>query len=1047
MPDTDGTGRGADDRGLIAWFARNPVAANLMMVAIILGGIAAAFMLRKEDFPSTVVQEIRIQIAYPGASPEEVESGVLVRIEEAVGNLKGIRQVVSDATQGSGSVRVTLSKGVDSADMTDKLKGAVDGIVGIPGDAEPAVISEARVETPVVHIQLANDFDLAALKGHADRIRRELLALPEVSSVVVEGAPPLEIAVEVPEATLREYGLTLAAVAEAIRLWSVDLPGGEIRGNDGRIRLRAAGQAYSAEDFAGIVLVTNADGTRTRLGDVASVTEGFEDAATYSYFDGRRSLGITVNAADGEDTLAIGEAVRRYVGAQNNTLPPPWRMTLWDDATVHLQARVDLMLKNAALGAVLVLVVLGAFLRAKVAAWVVLGMGVAFLGAFMFMPLAFVDVTVNTMSIFAFILVLGIVVDDAVVIAESAYAETQRHGHTLANVVRGARRVALPATFGVLTTITAFLPLLFLTGTIAGFAQAIGWVVVLCLAFSLVESKLILPSHLAGMRSPKEPARNVSVVLAGKLHSLVEAVYKPMLERAIAYRWTTLAIFVSVTILVVAMALGGWLRVVYLPQLQGDNLAARATVPEDAPEAVIADIVAHMNASLAAANDDIKAQFGLGQDIVEHHRAVVRDGRNAFFEVALNADATRVVPPHEVERRWREKTGDIAGAEDLAFSSGTNLGGAPVALRLSGRNHAQLRQAAAEVADHLRGIDGVFEVRNSAKDGPEEIRLAVRPEGEALGLTLAGLARQVREAFHGAEAQRIQRGDAEVRVMVRYPRSERGSISHLDDMWVRLPAGGETAFSTVAEYRLERGARSIRRIDGRRTITVSANVDPARVQPGAVMAELRRSVVPELEARLPEVMFGGGAYALEAEASFIEMIVGFCAAMIGVYMLLAIPLKSYLQPLVIMSVIPFGLLGAAIGHMVVPNAAGGFGIAMTAVSLLGFFAVAGVVVNDSLILVYAINRRLAAGASAVEAAVQAGAMRFRPIVLTSLTTFAGLVPICLERSYHAQLIVPMAVSLAFGVLFATFITLFLVPCLFVVQERLKATLPRWLRRY
>ena len=1033
MSDTAAHGGSPDDEvhGLIGWFAKNHVAANLMMFAIILGGLAGVFFLKKETFPEFQSNMIQIQVPYLGAAPEEVEKAVILRIEEAIESIEGIHEISSTASEGMGSVRVELKEGVETADMTDELKLAIDGISTFPNETERPMISEFRFMNGAVNIQLAGDLDEATMKELADTIREEVVALPDVSSAEVMGSRPFEISVEISESALRQYGLTLDGVAQVIRRWSLDMPGGAIRSAAGDIRLRATGQAYTGQEFRDIVLLTRPDGTRIHLGDVATIRDGFAETESYSFFDGKRSFGINVMATEEENPIDVSAAVRRYVAERNATLPPEAQMTVWADTSVFLEGRLTMMLKNMGLGAILVLVILGVFLHLKIALWVILGMAVAFLGAFMMMPLPLVDVSINIMSLFAFILVLGVVVDDAIIIAESAYAETERKGYTLANIVRGAQRVAVPATFGVLTTIMAFLPMLFQTGRTSAFAGAIAWVVILCLAFSLVESKLILPSHLAIMRSSHGSKRGFADWAGNKLLWVISNVYRPLLRRAIEYRWTTVASFVGIAILMLGLVLGGWVRVVYFPEMEADFVSASVQIQEGAPESLIKSIVEQMDSTLREVNAEIKQDHGLDYDVIEHSFGSIQGGNSGRFQVQLAAGETRNVSPREVERRWREKIGDIAGTEELRFSSSMRMSsGAPISFRLSGRDYQQVEAAADELANHLREYDGLYEIESSANVGPEEVKLKIRPEAEALGVTLADLAGQVRQAFYGAEAQRIQRGDSEVRVMVRYPRSERISIGNLENMWIRLPDGRELPFNAVAEYSLERGYNAIRRINSRRTVSVEANANTSVVEPGAVMAAVYRTVIPEMTTRYPGVEFGLGASAREQTSSVNEMILGFLMALLGIYVLMAIPLKSYLQPLMIMTVIPFGLIGAVIGHWIV-------GIAMNAISLLGFFALAGVVVNDSLILVHYINRRVSEGVPTIAAAVEAGMVRFRPILLTSLTTFCGLIPIVLERSMHAQMVIPMAVSLAFGILFATGITLLLIPSLYAIQASLR----------
>ena len=1023
----------ADDgevHGLIGWFAKNHVAANLLMFAIIgLGVYSLWAQIKQESFPEFNRNQIQVQVPFRGGTPEEVEQGVILRLEEAVKSIEGVREIRSFADEGSGSVDIDLETGVDLAEKMDEVKLAVDGISTFPADTERPIISESRFRQPVINVQLAGDLDEATMKKLADTLREEIVALPTVSYAQVFGSRPFEISIEISEATLRQYGLTLDGVARTIRQWSIDLPGGSIRSQAGNIRLRATGQAYTGQEYEEIVLLTRPDGTRIRLGDVAAIRDQFSEVQSYAFFNGQRSFGINVMASKEENPIEVSAAVREFVQARNATLPAQAQMTAWADSSFYLEGRINMMLKNMALGAVLVFIILGVFLHLKVAAWVIVGLPVAFLGAFMMMPVPFVDVTLNIMSLFAFILVLGIVVDDAIIIAESAYTETEEHGYTLANIVRGAQRVAVPATFGVLTTIMAFMPMLFQTGATSSVAGSIAWIVILCLAFSLVESKLILPSHLAIMHSSHGPRRGISDWVDVRLKRFIQNVYKPLLARAIEYRWTTLAGFVAIAILMLGLVAGGFVRVSYFPEFESDFVRANVEIQEGAPDSLILGIVEQMNSSLREVDAELMAEFGFEENLVMNVFAYIQNGRSGRFQVELAKaeDRSLDLGPSDISARWRDKIGEIAGTSELRFSSGSKMGGGPpVAFRLSGRSIVPLEAAAEELATHLKSYAGLYEVESSASDGPEELRMKVRPEAEAMGVTLSDLANQVRQAFYGAQAQRIQRGDSDVRVMVRYPRSERKSIGNLENMWIRLPDGRELPFNAVATYELERGYNAINRIDGKRTITVAANADLSLVEPGRLVDTVFATVVPELQQRYPGVDFSIGSSLREQQTSVWEMIFGFLGALAGIYVLMAIPLKSYLQPLVIMTGIPFGLIGAVIGHWII-------GIPVNAISLLGFFALAGVVVNDSLILVHFVNQRVAEGASAAQAAIESGAARFRPILLTSLTTFFGLIPIVLERSLQAQIVIPMAVSLAFGIVFATMITLILIPCLYSIQ--------------
>ena len=1019
--------------GIIGWFAHNHVAANLLMFFIISMGLYGAFTITVETFPNFEFDNIEVQVPYRGAAPAEVEEGVVVKIEEAIQDIEGIKQVFGYAREGSGRVSIEVRDGFDAAAVLDEVKLAIDSISTFPVETERPIISKAKFRQEAITVQVSGDMDERDMKNLAERIRDEIMALDEVSYAEVRGSRPFEISVQIPEITLRQYGLTLDQVALAIRAWSVDLPGGSIRSEGGNIRLRTKGQAYTGEEFEQIVLISREDGTRIRLGDIATIEDAFAETESYAFFNGKRSFGIAVMSTEDENELDVTAAVRAYVEEAGAAMPPGVKMESWGDVSQHLESRMNMMFKNMFIGAILVFAILGLFLHLKFAFWVIVGLPVAFLGALMMLPLPAIGISINVISVFGFILVLGIVVDDAIVVAESVYAETEREGYSTANIVAGARRVAVPATFGVLTTIMAFLPMLFTGGALAALTGSVGWVVVLCLAFSLVESKLILPSHLAIMRSShvSGSGRGPAEVVDRWLKDFIDRRYKPMLNLAIRHRYTTLSLFLGLLILTVSLVLGGKVRYVFFPEVEQDMLAANLELYDGAPESLVASVVERMNGALGRVNDQLKAEAGTDEDIIKNVFTYIRDGRFGYFFVELAGGEDREVTPQAVEQRWRSEVGEIPGARELRFMSTMHMGGGPpIDFKLAGRDFRQLERAAADLEEHLAGFDGVFEIQVSANAGPEEVRLAIKPEAEASGLTLQELGRQVRTAFYGAEAQRIQRGDQEVRVMVRYPRSERQSLGNLEKMWIRTPDGRELPFAAVAEYALEQGYDSIQRVDGQRSIRVTARTDLNIVEPGQITSEITEDYMPQLRALYPGISTDVAGSAYEERVGFIQVLIGFGIALFGIYALMAIPLRSYLQPLIIMGVIPFGIVGAVFGHMLL-------GLAVSAVSIMGIIALSGVVVNDSLIMVDFVNKAVASGSNQIEAAIQSGARRFRAILLTSLTTFFGLIPMVLETSMQAQIVIPMAVSVAFGILFATLITLVLVPSLYVIAGDIK----------
>ncbi|HUD97148.1 MAG TPA: efflux RND transporter permease subunit [Woeseiaceae bacterium] len=1046
----------SEERGLIAWFARNHVAANLLMFMILAFGIVSTFTIRKQTTPDFELNNVQIRVPYLGAAPQEVEEGVVIKIEEAIQDVEGIVELRSVAREGLGSVTAEVASAQDINEVLSEIKTRVDAIATFPGLTERPVIYKEEVPIHILFVSLYGDLDQFARKALAQQVRDELMTLPTVNQVEILGDRDYEISIEVSDSVLREYGLTMSDVSDAIRAASVDMPGGAINTAGGDILLRTEGQVYTGLEFDQLVLRTFTDGTRLTLGDVANVKDGFVEMEGFSRFNGRDTAILRVLAGGQQNELETAAAVKQYIERKSASLPDGVSMETWVDRSHYLKGRLDMMVKNLLQGAALVFLILTLFLRLKVAAWVTVGIPVAFFGAMWLMPYGPWPVTINMISLFGFILVLGIVVDDAIIIGESVYTKIRADGHTLDNVILGARKVAVPATFGVLTTIAAFAPMLFVGGIVGPFFEAMSVVVILCLMFSLVESKLILPAHLARAHiKPVDeveifsPYRTVSPVrrvpkffqrlqrrFQHGLLSLIHDRYAPLLEKAVDNRGLTATIFVAVLILTIGLMNSGIVRTVLFPEVPGDFIRMgltmqNGTAPEVRNEALdrIERAALEINAEYTTANP--------GADEPINHIGTFTNGDTGgiiFVEMPMNED--RPLNGDDISAMWREKVGEIAGVKELDFSEGNGFsGGAPLSFALSGDNYEALENAADELQEKLRQYDGVFDIRDSSSSGGEEIRLSIKPEAQALGLTMTTLGRQVRQAFYGEEAQRIQRGKDEVKVMVRYPRDARRSIESLENMQIRTPDGHEVPFGSVAEVTFGEAYSTINRQNRRRTITVSADIDPDRVEPQAVIEEISEDFIPELLSRNPGVSYGLEGASLEEREFKRNISVASIAALFLIFALIAIPLHSYVQPLIIMSVIPFGLVGAVVGHVIM-------GQAISMFSLFGLIALAGVVVNDSLIMIDFVNSARREGATARDAVLQSGVLRFRAIVLTSLTTAAGLMPIMLERSVQAQFVIPMAISLSFGILFATVITLFLVPSLYLLEIDARARLRR-----
>jgi multidrug efflux pump subunit AcrB len=918
-------------------------------------------------------------------------------------------------------------------EVMDQVKNRVDAIPSFPENTEKPVISRNQFQQQVIFASVYGDVDERTLKEYAKQVRNEIVTLPGVTRAEILGARPYEISIEVSEFTLQGYGLTLSDVAAAVRQGSLDLSAGAIRSESGDILVRTKGQAYVGRDFEEIVVRTNPDGTRVLLKDIAQIHDEFVESDRYSEYNGKPAISIRVLSVGEQSELDISATVHAYVDKKVASLPSDVQVAAWADISYYLQGRLDMMIKNMVMGAVLVFLTLALFLRLKLAFWVMVGLPIAFLGAFFLMPT--VDVTVNMLSLFGFILVLGIIVDDAIVIGESAYTNIRAKGHSVDNIVEGVLKVAVPATFGVLTTIAAFIPILLVTGISGQFFAAIGWIVILCLAFSLVESKLILPAHLAHMkvRHYEKDTHNLFIrfqrFFSEGLHHFVDNVYSPLLERALRRRYLTLSIFVSMLILSIGLLAGGILRFVFFPDLTADFLQVELEMNEGTPPGETHAALRRVQDGLWEVDRQVSAEQGVESGaVVTSVLTFARSDVSGQVITELVKENDDVITGPEVLRRWREAVGEIPGVKTLGFEGATGPGGGPsVSLQLMGSNIEQVARAAKDLENRVRAYEGVFDVRNSYERGTPEIKLNIKPEAESLGLTLADLARQVRAGFYGEEVQRVQRGQDEVKVMVRFPRDERDSVGYLENMRIRTPNGGRVPFHAVADVELAESPTTIRRFDRERAVRISAEVDKDNYEPGKITDDILTKELPEVLARYPGIRYRLSGESQSQQEVTHDLVRGAMFALFLIYALMAVPLRSYAQPLIIMSVIPFGAIGALVGHWIL-------GIEVSMMSFFGIIALAGVVVNDSLILVAFVNRERKLGVPLAQAVNDAARQRFRAILLTSLTTFFGLIPIVLETSLQAQIVIPMAASLAFGILFSTVITLFLIPALYLILD-------------
>ncbi|MAW61759.1 MAG: acriflavin resistance protein [Planctomycetes bacterium] len=1045
--------------GALAWFVRNPVAANVLMVAVVLVGAFTVSDLRQEVVPTIQQDMVSVAVRYPGASPEEVEEAICMRIEEAVQGLSGVERITAQANENFGTVSIEYLESTDPQRFLDDVKSEIDRIDTFPDEAEEPTVNLVEINQQVLEVAVWGGEDLKGLRRLAEEVRAGLQQQPAITQVELSNAPPFEIAIEVSEQTLRAYGLSFDEVARAIRTASLDLPGGSLRTRGGEILVRSKGQAYDSFDFAALPLRTEADGTRLLLGDIARIVDDFEETDQASRFNGAPAVMMRVYRVGEQNALELAAQARAYVEAKQAELPEGLHLDIFADESRWLKERTGLMLKNGQQGLLLVLLALSLFLRLRLAAWVTVGIPIALLGSAALMPS--LGVSINLISLMAFITVLGIVVDDAIVVAENIHRHRQmgKDGETAA--VEGTQEVSVPVVFAVLTTMVAFLPMLFMPGSMGQFSRNIPLIVIACLIFSLVESLLILPSHLRHL--PRENGKTKKGIWARVqdgvnrlLELFIDRVYAPSLRIATEWRYATLALALTILVLTGAYASSGRIKFNFFPAIEADNVAVELTMPLGTPLAVTEEAITGFEEAARQLQAELLNESGKplitniatatgGQPYREKQSSSTGGVTERFagahlaeVNLELLSAEERALSSTEIALLWQERAGTVPGAEEVVFNSDLLGGGGDIDLRLSGPDLEQLRLAAEDLRGALLEIGGVLSAQDSYREGKREWKLAITPQGEALGLSLADLARQVRQALYGEEVQSIQRGRDEVDVMLRYPAADRARLASLEDMRIRTAEGSELPFLEVARIERGRGFSTVDRTDRQRSLRVTADIDPQLTTPDQVTDALLAGPMQEILARYPGLEYGFEGRQKEQGDFMGRLIKLNLLALLAIYTLLAIPLRSYLQPLIIMMAIPFGLVGAVWGHALL-------GVDLAIMSVIGIAALGGVVINDSLVMIDFVNRLRSQGTSLHDAVMQAGGRRFRPILLTTVTTFLGLTPLLLERSLQAQFLIPMAISLAYGVLFATFITLILVPSTYLILEDLQR-LPGWLAR-
>ncbi len=1026
-------------RGAIAWMARNHVTANLLMIAFIAGGLIMSFQVKQEIFPDLELDFIYVTVPYPGASPEEVEEGIVFAVEEEVRGLDDVEDVTSVAREGVAVILIELQLGANSNKALADVQNTVDSIRTFPQDIERPTVSLVENERHVITVILHGDQSEVGLRKLAEEVRGELLKRQEITQIKLAGVRRPEIAVEISQENLRRYGLTLEQVAAIIRRSALDLPGGRVKASGGEILVRTKERRYTGVEYAELPIITRNDGTILTLEEIATIRDEFEESDVAAHYNGRRAVRLDVFRVGEQTPSEVSAAVRETVDELNSRLPPTVRAAIWEDMSEVLDDRISLLVKNALLGLVLVLILLGLSLDVRLAFWVTLGIPTSICGGLLFFPAA--DLSINLVSLFAIIVTIGIVVDDAVIVGENIYHMRSKGLSLLDASIAGARRMAVPVTFSILTNIAAFVPLLFVPGVTGKIFKVIPLAVIMIFLVSLIEALFILPAHLSAHKRDEEwrwiEALNRRREWFGIfILRLRDGPFRRLLEVALAWRYVTLAIAFGLLVVTVGLVGSGRIDFSFFPKVESERVTAAVNMPYGTP---VEDTRKVQQRLLASAREVLEAHGGdrivrgiytqIGAPpVAESMVNIGEPGTGAHLtnvSVYLVPIDRRRLTAEDFVAEWHRKVGDLPGVESLAFRYTTGPSSSkPINLLISHPDTATLERAATDLAAALEGYAGVRDVSDGYSAGKVQMDFKIKDSVRGLGLTASDLARQVRGAFYGAEALRVQRGRDEVKVLVRLPAAERRSPFNIEQLMVRAPSGAEVPISEAASVTRGISYTEIVRADGRRVLSVTADVETGVANATRVVASVRENEYPRLLDAYPGLKFELDGEQQDQKEAMGALGFGFIFCLFAIYALLAIPFKSYAQPFIIMASIPFGFIGAVAGHALM-------GYELSIMSMFGIIALAGVVVNDSLILVHTANRDRWAGKPHFEAIFEAARRRFRPIVLTSLTTFLGLAPMIFETSIQARFLIPMAISLGFGILFATMIALVLIPCLYL----------------
>lgn len=1023
---------------MIAWFARNHVAANLLMISILLAG---TFLLLKkvplEVFPAIQFDQVDVSVSLRGASPDDMEQGVTILIEQSVQDLEGIEQIFSRSAEGSATVSMEVADGYDPKDVLTDIKSRVDAISNLPSEADRPVIALAERIREVISVTVSGELSEREIRQAAERVRDDLIRAPGVTQVKLDGVRDYEIAIEISPFALKQYDLTLSEIRQIIQAESVDLSAGNLKTAGNEVLISSKGQRYRQREFENIVVKATSDGALIRLKDIATVTDGFEESPLRTRFNGKPAAMIDVYRTGQESAISVADVVKEYIASRQASLPEGLEISYWDDDSEVVKKRLNTLLSNAMQGGLLVLALLTLFLRPAIAFWVFIGIPISFMGAFILLP--FLGVSLNIASLFGFILVLGIVVDDAIVTGENVYTHLRKAENGLDAAIIGTQEVAVPVTFGVLTTVAAFLPLAFIDGHRGAIFAQIPAVVIPVLLFSLIESKFVLPAHLKYIRirakdEKQSRLEQLQQDFADGFERFILRYYRPALKRVLRYRYTALAFSIGALILLVATVSSGWMRFTFFPKVPSETARVTLTMPTGTAFEVTDRFVVRMTDKARVLQEKYRDPVS-GVSVIRHifsttgSRGAAHVGQ-VRFEITPAEERDSNITSLQLVNEWRRLIGPVPGAESLAFRAEFGRVSDPVDIQLSGSDLRMLSDAADQVKNRLATYPGLFDITDSLADGKQELRIELKAQAYMLGLDRSSILQQVQQAYLGSEVERIQRGREEVVVMLRLPEQERDSISDLLDLEIVTSDGTRIPLSHLADLKPGKSPSAIYRIDGYRTVNVTADMNKKTTNTTVLNQDLKQ-FLNQLTLQYPSVEYSLRGEAEEQEKSFGSLQIGLILVLFIIYGLLAIPFGSYTQPLIVMSVIPFGAIGAVLGHAIM-------GMPLTIMSLMGLLALVGVVVNDSLVLVDFVNQKRAQGDKLHKAIMSAAPKRFRPVMLTSMTTFIGLFPLLFEKSTQAQFLIPMAVSLGFGILFATLITLFLIPVNYMILEDIKS---------